>query len=158
MAVAFAIILTLRRLARPHEIITGPPVAPGLLIYRFAGPLFFFNAPYFANRVQEVIDAAAAKAPVTFFLLNAEAIADMDLNAAEMLEELFNDLRRRGIFLGICEAKGHFRRVLLSTGFKSRTGFKLYHSVAEVLRELASREKPKKIIKEEERSEDSSES
>ena len=61
---------------------------PGLLVYRFAGPLYFFNAAYFANRVQEVIDSSDP--PVTFFLINAEAIVDMDWNAAEVLGELHN--------------------------------------------------------------------
>jgi SulP family sulfate permease len=140
-AVAFAIILVLHRLARPHEIITRPPKIPGLLIYRFAGPLFFFNATYFASRAQEVIEEATAKAPVTFFLINAEAIVDMDMNAVEMLEELHQYLKRRNIVLGICEAKGHFRNVLLSSHLTARAGFNLYPSVAAVFQKLT-KEKP----------------
>ena len=134
VAVVFAIILVLHRLARPHEIITRPPAVPGLLIYRFAGPLFFFNAPYFASRVREVVDSARPQ--VTFFLINAEAIVDMDMNAAEMLEELYNDLRSRGIVLGVCGARGHFRRVLDNTGLNSQEGFNLYCTLAEAMREL----------------------
>jgi SulP family sulfate permease len=134
VAVVFAIILVLHRLARPHEIITRPPVSPGLLIYRFGGPLFFFNAPHFANRVRELIDSARPQ--VTFFLINAEAIVDMDINAVEMLEELFNELRSRGIVLGICEAKGHFRKVLTNTRLHGRDGFNLYCTLAEVMRKL----------------------
>ena len=57
MSVAFAIILVLHRLARPHEIIFRPK-GPGLIVYRFAGPLYFFNAVHFANRVHELIDSA----------------------------------------------------------------------------------------------------
>jgi sulfate permease, SulP family len=134
VAVVFAIILVLHRLARPHEIITRPPAVPGLLIYRFAGPLFFFNAPYFASRVRELVDSARPQ--VTFFLLNAEAIVDMDMNAAEMLAELYNDLRSRGIVLGICGAKGHFRRVLDNTGLSSQEGVNLYCTLPEAMREL----------------------
>ena len=48
----------------------------GLLVYRFAGPLYYFNAAYFANRVQELIDSVPG--PVKVFLINAEAIVDMD--------------------------------------------------------------------------------
>ena len=146
VAVVFAIITVLHRLARPHEIITRPPAVPGLLIYRFAGPLFFFNAPYFASRVRELVDSARPQ--VTFFLINAEAIVDMDINAAEMLEEFYNDLRIRGIVLGICEAKGHFRKVLDNTGLVSQEGFNLYCTLAEAMRELRkkrelSQEQPK---------------
>jgi len=134
VAVAFAIVLVLHRLARPHEIITRPPVAPGLLIYRFGGPLYFFNAAYFANRVQELIDSARPQ--VTFFLVNAEAIVDMDVNAVEMLHELHNDFKSRGIVLGICNAKGHFRKELQSTRLHTRVGFNLYNSVSDVLNEI----------------------
>jgi sulfate permease, SulP family len=134
VAVVFAIILVLHRLARPHEIVTRPPVVPGLLVYRFAGPVFFFNAPYFATRIRELIDVARPQ--VTFFLINAEAIVDMDINAADMLEEVYNDLRSRGIVLGICEAKGHFRQVLANISLSSREGFNLYCTLAEAMREL----------------------
>jgi len=135
LAVALAIILVLHRLVRPHEIITRPPVAPGLLIYRFAGPLYFFNAAYFTNRVHELINSARPQ--VTFFLINAEAIVDMDVNAAENLAELHEDLKSRGIVLGICHVKGHFRTELLSTRLTTRTGFNLYPDIAAVFKEIA---------------------
>ena len=135
VAVAFAIILVLYRLARPHEIIFRPKVpGSGLLVYRFAGPLFFFNAAYFTNRVQEIVETADA--PITLFLINAEAIVDMDENAVEMLEQLHHYLRMRNIILGICEVKGHFRRVLLGTRLTTRAGFNLYPNVASVVGEL----------------------
>jgi len=134
VAVAFAIILVVHRLARPHET-TFRPKVPGLLVYRFAGPLYFFNAAYFANRVQEVIDSSDP--PVTFFLINAEAIVDMDWNAAEILGELHNTLRNRGIVLGIYDAQGDFRKVLMSTRLTTRSGFNLYPSLAAVLLELS---------------------
>lgn len=134
VAVVFAIVLSLHRLARPHEIITRPPVAPGVLVYRFGAPLFFFNANHFASRVRELIDSARPQ--VTFLLINAEAIVDMDINAVEMLEELFGELKSRGIVLGICEAKGHFQRVLKSTRLTGQEGFKRYCTVAEAVREL----------------------
>jgi high affinity sulfate transporter 1 len=140
VSVTFAIILVMHRLARPHEIITRPPVLPSLLVYRFAGPLFFFNAAYFANRVQELVEAATIKAPVTFFLINAEAIVDMDINAAEMLEELYQYLRRRNIVLGICEVKGHFRKVLMNSRLSAHPGFNLYPTIAEVLQELTKKQ------------------
>jgi sulfate permease, SulP family len=135
VSVAFAIILVLHRLARPHEIIFRPKVpGSGLLVYRFAGPLFFFNAAYFFDRVQEIVETV--EPPVKFLLINAEAIVDMDINAVEMLDDLHNFLKRRNIILGICNVKGHFRKVLISTHMTRRTGFNLYHSVATVVQEL----------------------
>ena len=135
ISVAFAIILVLHRLARPHETIYRPKVpGSGLLVYRFAGPLFFFNAAYFADRIQEIVETADP--PVNFLLINAEAIMDMDINAVEMLEELHDFLKRRNIVLGFCDVKGHFREVLINTRLTRRTGFNLYHSVAAVVQEL----------------------
>ena len=147
VSVALAMILVLHRLARPHEIITRPPSMPNFMIYRFAGPLFFFNAAYFAHRVQEVIEEATAKAPVTFFLINAEAIVDMDINAAEMLEELHQFFRKRNIVLGICQAKGHFRKVLLSTRLTNREGIILYPTLAAVFQELTKKQIEEEAVK-----------
>ena len=136
VSVAFAIILVLHRLARPHETIYRPKVpGSGLLVYRFAGPLYFFNAAHFADRVQEIVETA--EPPINFLLINAEAIVDMDINAAEMFEGLHNYLKRRNIILGFCEVKGHFRKVLMNTHLTKRTGFNLYHSVAAVVQGLA---------------------
>jgi sulfate permease, SulP family len=135
VSVAFAIILVLHRLARPHENIFRPRVpGSGLLVYRFAGPLFFFNAAYFSDRIQEIVETAVP--PVNFLLIKAEAIVDMDINAVEMLEDLHNYLSRRNIILGFCDVKGHFRDVLINTRLTRRTGFNLYNSVGAVMQEL----------------------
>ena len=135
ISVAFAIILVLHRLARPHETIFRPKVpGSGLLVYRFAGPLFFFNAAYFADRIKEIVETA--EPPVNFLLINAEAIVDMDINAVEMFEDLHNYLKRRNIVLGLCDVKGHFRKVLMNTHLTRRTGFNLHQSVATVVQEL----------------------
>lgn len=120
---------------------------PNFLIYRFAGPLFFFNAAYFAHRVKEVIEEATSKGPVTFFLINAEAIVDMDINAAEMLDELYQFLRSRNIVLGICQAKGHFRKVLLSTHLADREGIILYPTIATVFEELTKKQQEAEAVK-----------
>jgi sulfate permease, SulP family len=135
VSVALAIILVLHSLARPHETIIRTPKVPGLLIYRFAGPLFFFNAAYFANRVQEVIDSA--KEPVNYFLINAEAMVDMDYNAAELLEDLQSSLKRQGINMGMCDVKGYFRKVLMTTHLPGRVGFTIFPSVAVAVPELS---------------------
>jgi SulP family sulfate permease len=134
VSVALAIILVLHRLARPHETIIRTPKLPGLLIYRFAGPLYFFNATYFAHRVQKLIDSATE--PVTTFLINAEAIVDMDVNAVETLQELQFILKRQGIVTAMCEVKGHFKQVLMTTHLPNRVHFTIYPSVAEAVKEL----------------------
>ncbi len=141
-----AILPVLYRLATPYESSSRPAEAPGLLVYRFAGPLYYFNAAYFAHRVNEVI--AAAESPVRFFLVNAEAIVDMDMNAVEILEEMHRSLRKRGIVLGFCEVKGDFRRVLANTRLAGRAGFKLFPSVATAVRQLSEKPRKKQVERE----------
>ena len=75
--------------------------------------------------------------PVKIFLINAEAIVDMDFNAAEVLEELQVSLKNQGIILAVCEVKGHFRKVLMTTHLPGRVDFVIYPSVAEAVRELS---------------------
>ncbi len=133
IAVALSIILVLQRIARPHETITRPLV-PGLLVYRFAGQLFYFNVDHFANRVRELIKTA--NPPVTFFLIDASAMPDMDLTAAQTLEDLYNELKGQGIVLGMCGASGHLRQVLKDMGMTTRIGGLLYHNVSEVVETL----------------------
>ena len=135
VSVALAIILVLHRLARPFETIIRDQEMPGLLVYRFAGPLYFFNAAYFANRVQELIDSSHP--PVTVFMISAEAIVDMDGDAAELLGELHDSLKSLGIILGVYDAKGDFRKVLMGSRLTTRIGFNLYASLAEALVELS---------------------
>jgi MFS superfamily sulfate permease-like transporter len=129
-----AIIPAISLLARPHETVTRPKDAPGLLVYRFAGPLLAFNADYFARRVQELIDEPDP--PVTLFLINAEAIIDMDKTAVETLNDLHNTLKEKNIELGLCEVKGEFRKTLMSTSLPRRVGFNVYSSVEEVIQEM----------------------
>jgi anti-anti-sigma regulatory factor len=128
------ITLVLRRLTRPHETFVAPKEVPGLLVYRFAGPLFFFNASHFAGRVQELIDAP--KPPVTVVLIDAEAIIDMDAYAVETLTELHDSLSRQGVSFGICGAKGHFLEVLQRA--RSDEGLKVmvYQSVDVAIKQM----------------------
>ncbi len=128
------IIPVLRRLSRPHETITRSEEVPGLLIYRFGGPLLFFNAAHLAKRVQELIDVA--KPEVRVVLINSEAIVDMDQAATETLADLHESLKNQDILLGICEAKGHFLELLQEINVSEGVTFNLYPSVADAVQEI----------------------
>lgn len=68
-------------------------ILPGLLIYRFGAPLLFFNAPYLVTCVQKIIDEATP--PVTFLLLNTEAVVEIDWEAVKALGELQYSLKTK---------------------------------------------------------------
>jgi SulP family sulfate permease len=63
---------------------------PGLVVYRFDGPLFFANSDVFREDVTEAI--AVAEPPARWVVLDMEAVADTDSTATQMLVELIGDL------------------------------------------------------------------
>ena len=81
------------------DVVTHPDyqVIPGLVIYRFDGPLVFPTADRFVSEVQALVKAGAAAAPVRAVLLDLEATADMDTTAADLLGPLVKGLRTRGV-------------------------------------------------------------
>jgi high affinity sulfate transporter 1 len=136
LAVALSIIDLVRRVARPHDGVLGyvPGVAgmhdiddypdaklvPGLVVYRYDAPLFFVNAEDFKERALKALDAASGD--VEWFLLNAEAIVDIDITAIDALDEHRSELERRGIVFALARVKQELRDDLAAVGFVDRVG------------------------------------
>jgi SulP family sulfate permease len=103
---------------------------PGLIVYRFYAPLLFSNAGYFLERVRQLI--ASSPAPVRWFLLDAQAITDIDVTAAETLHSLHQELHQRGISLKIAHANRPLREILQRIGFAAELSqASFFHSVHE---------------------------
>jgi sulfate permease, SulP family len=92
----------------------GGQSIPGLLVYRFYAPLLFSNAAHFTARVRAVI--LDSKTPVAWFLLDAQAITDIDVTAVEALHAVHEELQRKGIALKIAHANRPLRAILERTG------------------------------------------
>jgi MFS superfamily sulfate permease-like transporter len=135
VAVGLAIVKLLQLASRPHDAVLGLVDAdgrshateepegervPGLVIYRFDGPMLFFNADYFAERVRHAI--AAEQTKPHWFLLDAESSLVLDTTGADTLEALRAELERGGIVLAIARAKGLFRTVLERSGLADKIG------------------------------------
>jgi high affinity sulfate transporter 1 len=88
---------------------------PGLLLYRFDAPLFFANSRFFADDL--LARVRRADPPVRTVVITAEPITDIDLTAAEAMQELLAMLEARGVDLRFAEMKGHVRDRLLRYGF-----------------------------------------
>jgi high affinity sulfate transporter 1 len=84
----------------------GASTIEGLKILRFDAPLLFANARSFREQVRTL--AAEDPAP-RWIVVAAEPITDVDTTAADMLEELDEDLNRRGISLVFAELKDPVR-------------------------------------------------
>jgi SulP family sulfate permease len=61
----------------------GSTTAPGLVVMRFAAPLFFANATVFEDAVRKAVDASGDPDPVHDFVLDLEAVTDIDVTGAE---------------------------------------------------------------------------
>lgn len=125
VGVVFALVLLLRALAFPIGAVLGRtpdgrwhdtgyradavPV-PGLLVYRFAAPLFFANCNQFRDRIEALIAAAPAAVPVKGVVLDGGAIVDVDLMGCETLSEVYDTLQARGIGFAIGNLRDRVKR------------------------------------------------
>jgi MFS superfamily sulfate permease-like transporter len=86
---------------------------PGLLIYRFDGPLIFANATTFREEIRHL---ARSVPPPSWILIAAEPMTDVDTTAADMLEELDLELSAAGIRLVFAEMKDAVRNKIRDYG------------------------------------------
>lgn len=75
---------------------------PGLVVYRFGAPLYFANANTFVEDVERL--AAPERTSVRWFVLDAEAIIDMDTSGAEAMHQAMQSLAARGVSFGLSRA------------------------------------------------------
>ncbi|HEX4822633.1 MAG TPA: STAS domain-containing protein, partial [Acidimicrobiales bacterium] len=96
-------------LAGFHDIRSYPHAEwlPGCVVYRFDAPLIFANCRTFRTQIREM--AASESAP-RWIIVSAEPMTDIDTTAAEVLEDLDEDLNERGINLIFAEMKDPVRR------------------------------------------------
>jgi SulP family sulfate permease len=148
IGVTLSLVLVLGRLARPTDAVlkeipgtrqfhdmgdTGEvETVPGLIAYRFYAPLFFANADHFIERARSLIDASPT--PVRWFLLDAQAIVDVDVTGADALGRLIEELDARGIALKIARANRPLRETLARIGLRGQLGAAvLFPSVHEAI-------------------------
>jgi MFS superfamily sulfate permease-like transporter len=98
---------------------------PGLVIIRFDAPLFFANAPLFADFVRRTV--ADAPPPVRWVAVAAEPITDVDTTAAEVLERLDDELASSGVRLVFAELKGPVKDRLERYGLGARFGHERFY-------------------------------
>jgi SulP family sulfate permease len=157
VAVALAVADLVRRAAHPHDAVLGrlrgrpgyhdiehrpeSETLAGLIIYRIDAPLFFANARFLREQVRKLVDAA--QAPVRMVVLDCGAMFDLDVTAAETLEELDRELDGRGITLALAEPHAPMRRVLRRTGLFQRLGPEnIFATVGEAIRAHVARAGP----------------
>ena len=83
-----------------HSIARHPDAAtpPGLVLFRFDGPVIFFNAPFFKREVQKA--ALAAGPQLKWFVIDFLPINMVDATGLYAIQEVIDELRSRGIAVG----------------------------------------------------------
>jgi sulfate permease, SulP family len=96
---------------------------PGLVIYRFDGPLFFANAQVLVDDIQAAVGGmAATRVPGRWVVLDAESIDEVDSTGATALADLADDLASRGIRLVIARLKSAVSTYLGRAGVMEKIG------------------------------------
>jgi sulfate permease, SulP family len=95
---------------------------PGLVVYRFDGPLFFANAQLLADDIVAATAEGAAPEPVRWVVIDAESIGDVDSTGAGMLADLADALRERGITLALARLKAAVAAYLDRAGTLGKVG------------------------------------
>lgn len=153
VGVAFSLLGLIARVSNPADAVlrqvpghgfhdlgdrTVSSTVPGLVAYRFYAPLLFPNAGHFVERVRELISSSSV--PVRWFLIDAQAITDIDITAAEALQALHQELMQRGVALKIAHANPPLRKILVRTGLARElteaSFFSSVHECVEAFRQV----------------------
>jgi MFS superfamily sulfate permease-like transporter len=76
----------------------GAVTEPGLVLYRFGAALFYANASRFADEITTLVGSLPTS--VRWFIVDAEAITNVDYSAARTVEELKKELTKAGVVFG----------------------------------------------------------
>ena len=94
---------------------------PGILAYRFDGPLFFANAQLLADDIEAAL-AVTDGATDRWVVIDAEGVSDLDTTGVGVLDDLRIALEGRGIALVLARVKAPIRAYLERSGFLDRLG------------------------------------
>jgi SulP family sulfate permease len=107
---------------RSVEAVTDGILVPGLVVYRFDGPLFFANAQLLSDDIEAAVAEAPAPHPVRWIVLDAESIGDVDSTGAGTLADLADSLQERGIRLALARVKASVGAYLERAGVMDKVG------------------------------------
>jgi high affinity sulfate transporter 1 len=106
---------------------------PGLALFRFNGPLTFFNADYFKGRALAAVKAAGPD--LQWFVLDAIPISDIDFSGLTALRDLRVELEANGVSLIIAGRRTEFitwlKRIDL---YKDEVGDRLFPTLRQAVK------------------------
>ena len=128
IAVALAMVLYFRRGWQPHGAVLGRVDArsgwhnverypearelPGIVVYRWEAPLFFANSSSFRNQVRRIVKTR----DVSWVVVQCEAITDLDVSGAQMLEQFDLELNAQGVHMAFVEMRSRLQNLVQRYG------------------------------------------
>lgn len=150
VAIALAIVLFFHRSWQPHGSVLGQvpgldgwhstaqyPEAtevPGIVVFRWEAPLFFANCSAFRTQVRRLVKDRHP----SWVVVQCEAVTDIDVSAAGMLERLDRELNEQGVHMAFVEMRGRLQDLILRYGlFETLDRDRFYPSLAAALHGIA---------------------
>ncbi len=152
VAVALSILMFFRRNWWPHGVVLGRDETgawhqtdgrddleelPDIVVFRWEAPLFFANAGLFRQALRALVRESHPR----WVVLQCQAVTDVDVTAAEKLEQLDRQLNEEGVHLAFVELRGRLEELLLRYGlFETLDRDHFYPSVEAALAAIAAQE------------------
>jgi MFS superfamily sulfate permease-like transporter len=97
-----------------HDIARYPNAheLPDVAVYRWEAPLFFANCAAFRTQVRRIV----LERKVTWVVIQCEAMTDVDVSAAQMLEQLDRELNAAGLHMVFVELRARLQELVLRYG------------------------------------------
>jgi len=147
IAVVASMLVVFARMSRPHTAVLGrigdtttyrnverfpeARTVDGVRVVRIDAALSFVNATNVKRLLVEQASAIAARPRA--LVLDASGINDVDATGAEMLNEVIDELRERGVSLHLADVKGPVRDVLRRSGAWGHTDIAMHASTADAV-------------------------
>jgi MFS superfamily sulfate permease-like transporter len=128
IAIALAVLLFFRRGWQPHGAVLGyvdrlggwhnvarydeAAQQEGIVVFRWEAPLFFANCSSFRSQIRRLV----RERQPTWIVLQCEAVTDLDVSAAEMLEKLDQELNEAGRHLAFVEMRHRLQELVQRYG------------------------------------------
>ena len=149
IAVVLSILLFFRRSWWPHGEVLGrvdgeagwhsnhnglrAQELPSVLVFRWEAPLFFANAGMFRDQVRELVRDRSPR----WVILQCEAITDIDVTAAGILEQLDLELNEQGVNIAFVELRSRLKDLVYDYGlFATLDADHFYGTIEEALADI----------------------
>lgn len=118
--------------AQLADVATAGEYAPGLMVYRFSHAMYYANAEVLSQEVNRLV--GAARPGLRWFVIDLDAVDDVDYSAGATLASLAEQLQRRGVSLMFMRPSRSVLALLERYGVVApgTAGAQVFHSVREM--------------------------